>query len=197
MKRLTLLILVSLLILSINSFSQVEKDKSVKQIKPALLVIDIQNAFIRAVSEQEKRTAFYFTNSLIDLFHENGYPVINIYHHDKKTGPHPGEDAFEYPVVIKVDKNDPRIIKTYSDSFNKTELDKILKESGSNTLFVTGYNAVACVLSTCVGAMNHDYNVFMVKNAIMSHNPEYTDDIEKIYEALSWEAVKLMVETAK
>ncbi len=196
MKRLTLLIIVTLLALSLNSFSQEVKEVSKKQIKPALLVIDTQNAYMGIVSEQEKFTAYYFINSLIDLFRKNGYPVIRVYHHDVLSGPHPGDEAFEYPSAIKVEKNDRMVVKTYPDAFNKTELDKVLKETGSNTLFLTGFSAVGCVISTYVGAMNHDYNVHMVKYAIMSHDAGYTDNIEIIFDAVSWEVVKQMVESA-
>ena len=44
----------------------------------------------------------------------------------------------------------------------------MLKEKGSNTLFLCGLSAVGCVLATKTGAQNNDYKAFIVKDAIMS-----------------------------
>ena len=88
------------------------------------------------------------------------------------------------------------MVKTYPDGFNKTDLDKILKEKGCNTVFLCGLSAVGCVLSTWIGAHNHDYKAFMVKNAIMSHNSEYTDNVEEMFDAVSWDMVSLIVENS-
>ena len=89
------------------------------------------------------------------------------------------------------------MIKTYGDAFNKTDLDKIIKDKGSNTLFMCGLSAVACVLSTWIGAQDHDYKAFMVKDAIMSHNSDYTKNVEQMFDAVSYDVVKLIVESSQ
>jgi isochorismate hydrolase len=97
---------------------------------------------------------------------------------------------------VKVLPTDPKVVKNYGDAFNKTDLDKVLKDSGSNTLFLCGLSAVGCVLATKTGAENHDYKAFMVKNAIMSHNSEYTKNVEVMFDAVSYEVVQLLIENA-
>ena len=87
-------------------------------------------------------------------------------------------------------------IKTYGDGFNKTELDKVLKEKGCNTVFLCGLSAVGCVLATWIGAQDHDYNAYMIKNAIMSHNSVYTKQVEDMFDAVSYDIVKLLLETS-
>jgi nicotinamidase-related amidase len=171
-----------------------DKKNHIKKIKPALLIIDVQNMYLNIVQEREKELAIFFINLLIDLFRKHDFPVIRIYHHNEENGPWPDTEEFEYPDSILINQEDNRIIKTYSDSFNKTDLDKVLREKGSNTLFLCGLSAVGCVVATRTGALNNDYRAFIVKNAIMSHNPEYTRNAEAMFDAISYDAVKLIVE---
>lgn len=167
------------------------------KLKPALLIIDVQKRYMPVIAQGEKEKAFYFINLLIDLFRKNNFPVIRIYHSNVETGPLPGTDEFEFPEAIKISPEDPRIIKKYSDSFNKTELDGLLKELGCNVLFLCGQSAVGCVLATRYGAMNNDYKPFIVKDAIMSHNPDYTRNIQVMFDAVSLDVVKLLLENCR
>jgi len=164
-----------------------------KHIKPALLIIDVQNRYLPIIPERDKEIAFYFINLLIDLFRKKDFPVIRIYHHNKSAGPSPNSKEFEYPDSITIKSEDTQIIKTYSDSFNKTILDKILKGKGCNTVFLCGLSAVGCVLATKIGAQNHDYKAFIVKDAIMSHNSDYTKNVEIMFDAISFDAVDLIL----
>jgi nicotinamidase-related amidase len=197
MKKLITIATILLIGISLNSISQeTAMDNNKDGIKPALLVIDIQNAYLEMIPEQDKEICLYMINALIDLFRSNGYPIIRVYHHSEEFGPHPGTEEFEFPTSVKISDSDPRIVKTYGDAFNKTDLDLVIKETGSNTLFLTGLSAVGCVLATWVGANNHDYQAFMVKDAIMSHDSDYTNQAEQIFDAVSYDVVKLLIESA-
>jgi nicotinamidase-related amidase len=165
-----------------------------KKIKPALLVIDVQNRYLTSIPQRDKDIAITYINNLIALFHKNDKPVLRIYHHNEENGPQPGTEEFEYPATLLVREEDTRIIKTYSDSFNKTVLKEILQEKGCNTLFLCGLSAVGCILATRTGAFNNDYKAFIVKDAIMSHNTEYTRNVEVMFNAVSFDVVKLIVE---
>ncbi|HOV12573.1 MAG TPA: isochorismatase family protein [Bacteroidales bacterium] len=196
MKKVAIILCLLLAVISSQSYSQESKDKAKAPIKPALLVIDIQNVYLQMVPEREKEVALYYINGLIELFRKHGYPVIRIYHHDKESGPAPGTEQFEFPSSVLIKADDPKIIKTYGDGFNKTNLDKVIKEQGSNTLFLCGLSAVVCVLATWIGAQNNDYKAFMVKDAIMSHNSDYTNSVEDMFNAVSYDMVKLILESA-
>lgn len=197
MKKITVVLMFILLILAGSLFSQDQKEPTKTQIKPALLVIDIQNAYLEMIPERDKEVGLYFINALIELFRSQGYPVIRIYHHSEEYGPHPGTEQFEFPASVLIKPEDVKVIKTYPDGFNKTDLDKVIKESGSNTLFLCGLSAVGCVLSTWVGAQNNDYKAFMVKDAIMSHDTEYTNNVEVMFDAVSYDIVKLILENSE
>jgi len=168
-----------------------------KRMKPVLLVIDIQNEYLSMVPEREKEVALYMINAAIQLFRENGFPVIRVYHTDLKYGPKPDTEAFEFPKSVMIKPEDPRIIKNYPNAFKKTDLEKMLRDQGCNTLFLCGLSAVGCVLATYHGAADLDFDVFMLKDAIMSHNSAYTDSIEDIFSALGYDALKVMLEYAQ
>src|SRR5512135_1604564 len=108
-----------------------ENDSSPKSlIKPALLVVDVQNHFLGTIPQRDRELAFYFINMLIALFRKYNFPVIRIYNQNEEMGPRPEKEEFEYPRSIEIIPEDIQVIKNYSDSFNKTELDNILKGFG-------------------------------------------------------------------
>lgn len=165
-----------------------------ENINPALLIIDVQNRYLPSITQRDKELAFFFINLLIELFRKHNMPIIRIYHHNKENGPKPNTEEFEFPSSISIKAEDTQIIKTYSDSFNNTNLKEILNKMGSNTLFLCGQSAVGCVLATRTGAQNNDFKAFIVKDAIMSHNSEYTKNVETMFDAVSYDLVKHIVE---
>jgi len=197
MKKLSIILTILFMVVSGNTFSQDQKEPAKTQIKPALLVIDIQNAYLTMIPEREKEVALYYINSLIELFRSQGYPIIRVYHHSAEYGPEPGTEQFEFPASVVIQPGDLKVIKTYPDGFNKTELDEVIRETGSNTLFLCGLSAVGCVLATWIGAQNHDYNAFLIKDAIMSHNSDFTNNIEDMFDAVSYDVVKLLLESSE
>ena len=182
-------------IISSKSFSQDQKELKTL-IKPALLVIDIQNAFLNIIPEREREVAMSNINSYIELFRSYGFPIIRVYHLSKEYGVQPGTDQFEFPTSVLIKPDDSKVIKTYPDGFNKTDLNKVIKEKGSNTLFLCGLSAVGCVLATWIGAQNYDYKPFLIKDAIMSHDSEYTNNIEEMFDAIGYDVIRLILENS-
>ncbi len=94
MKKLFSIAIFLVVVFSAKSFAQETKEQTKEQLKPALLVIDIQNAYLNYIPEREKTFALYYINQLIGLFHKYNFPVIRVYHHDVQAGPHPGDNEF-------------------------------------------------------------------------------------------------------
>ena len=199
MKKLFLLLLNTVLMFSSLSFSQGNDAAKPERMRPALLVIDIQNAFLPHMDKTEAESAMENINFYINLFRAKGFPIIRIYHSDIKYGYGPKEDSkeFEFPDSVLIKPDDPKVIKHYGDAFNKTDLDKVLKENDVNTVFLCGLSSVGCVLATYIGAENHDYSAFLVKYALISHKSEYTKNIEDIFEALGYTAINTMLDNAE
>ena len=174
-----------------------EKEKEPYRMKPALLIIDTQKAFMPMMSQADQDRALEMMNWSMWAFREAGLPVIRVYHEAPDWGVVEGAPGFEFHDSLKIAKDDPMVIKTYGSSFVKTNLDELLKEKGINTLFMCGLSAVGCVLATYMDASSHDYKAFMIKDALLSHNDTYTDQIEDIFDALDLDTVMYMLKIAK
>jgi nicotinamidase-related amidase len=185
--------LLSLFLLLLVSFSSPAQVKKSEPIRPALIIIDVQNAFLPMVEEREKSTAAYMINLYIDMFQKRGLPIICIYHMSEEYGVLPGTPGFEYGEAFALPEELTKVTKTYANAFTKTDLDKILKEKEVNTLFLCGLSSVGCVLATWFGAKDYDYKAFLLKSSLMSHDSQYTRQIETIFGALDDEAVGVIV----
>lgn len=149
--------------------------------KPAILVIDIQNAWLEndgLRASVEKRIGVI--NRAIQWFRKNGLPVIVISHEEEKSGVVIGTKPFEFVDSVNVDKNDIRVTKHYPNSFCKTELESILKEHGCDTVLIVGLSASGCALATCLGAVDHDLNSYLVKDGVAAANEEHVRFAEEI-----------------
>ncbi|MCK9617506.1 MAG: isochorismatase family protein [Lentimicrobiaceae bacterium] len=185
-----LLITFTMMVLTLSTFAQ-------KEMKPALLVIDTQNEFLKYMCEEDKKAALEYINYAIMIFREKNLPVIRVYHTDPGFGPAPGTEAFEYPSSISIKDTDPKVIKNYGNAFKKTDLDKILKEKGINTVYLCGLSATACVLATYFGAKDNEYDAFMIKDALLSPDATHTKTIEQITETVSINTMYFMLNRLK
>jgi nicotinamidase-related amidase len=197
MKNFTFGFLAVFLMMTAFPASAVQDKPEAERMRPALLVIDIQNAFLPMMAEADKKTALPMINSAIELFRAQGFPVIRIYHSDLKEGPAQGSPEFEFVSSALVKPDDPMIVKNYPDGFKKTSLEKLLRDKGVNTVFLCGLSAVGCVLATYFGALDLDYQMFMVKDALISHNAVLTKSVQDICVTVGYEAMRAMLENAK
>jgi len=164
--------------------------------KPALLVIDIQKDFFNnsPVTAQLLNSAIENINWVIPLFREKGLPVICVQHMEPEDGLVPGQEKFDLPDSLDILPSDLHIHKTYRNSFNKTPLAGKLAELGVDTVFITGYCAEFCVLSTIRGAMDLDITPIVVKNCLASDNPANITFVENIDDLVTFGALKRMLE---
>jgi len=196
MKRTLTLSLVMIMVSAAALAAQNPQAKPLTKLKPALLVIDIQNAFLPYMSDQDKKAGMPAINDLIGLFRGNGFPVIRIYHTEPGYGPKPGTKEFEYPESVTIKPDDPKIIKNFGNGFKKTDLDTVLKAKGCNALFLCGLSSIGCVLATYHGALDLDYNVFMVKGALIGPDPALTKAVQDICQTIDPSALILLIEAA-
>jgi nicotinamidase-related amidase len=159
--------------------------------KPALLVVDIQNEYLPVMDQKDVKPGMEAINTVIGIFRKYHYPVIRVHHTEIGQGPAPGTEAFEFPKTVPVTVDDPQIIKNYPSAFTKTSLDSLLKAQGCNSVYLCGLSAVGCVLATYFGAMDRGYDTYMVRDAIISHNADYTNVIRNITGALPVPFVEL------
>ena len=165
--------------------------------KPALVVIDVQKEFLPYMSESDLKVAPLTINGAIWLFRERGFPVIRVYHTDPRWGPSPDSPGFQFLESIQVRPEDPQVVKNFPSSFKKTELESLLRNQGCNTLFLCGLSATGCVLATYHGAVDRDFDTFLVKGGLISPDRAQTEVIEDISETVTFEAMRVMLDEAK
>jgi nicotinamidase-related amidase len=164
--------------------------------KPALLVIDIQNDFFNnsPMTAQLLNSAIENINWVIPLFREKGLPVICVQQLEPEDNLVPGEPGFDIPDSLNILPSDLHIHKTYRNSFNKTPLAGKLAELNVDTVFITGYCAEYCVLSTIRGAMDLDLTPIVIKDCIASDKPANIAFVENIDDLITYGALKKMLE---
>ncbi len=155
--------------------------------KPAMLVIDMQEKFYErgGVYAQTYDYVVGNINEAMPLFRKNNLPIVHVYHKEDETGLVPGSKGFEFHPGIKIDEQDNKIIKTYGNAFNQTDLADILKEESVDCVMLTGFCAEYCVLSTYHGARDLDLKPFILKNAIASGVKKHIRFVETICETIS------------
>ena len=155
--------------------------------KPALLVIDMQQTFFDnkpdAVDSLEH--ALETINCTVDLFREKELPVIVVEDVDEPSGRVPGSRGFETTSRIPLEPAYPRIRKTSGNAFNHTELQNLLVELEVDTLILTGFAASRCVLSTSRGARDLNFTPILLRGALADYAPENIHCVEKMEELIS------------
>ncbi len=118
-------------------------------------------------------------NAAIALFRKKNLPVIAVQHKSIEADLLPGKPGFDVPDTVKLEPSDLRIVKTYGNSFNKTELAEKLRELSVETVIITGFCAEQCVLSTYKGAEDLDFKPIILKGSIASDNLENLKSLKK------------------
>lgn len=160
--------------------------------KPALLVIDLQKEFfsISQPCSDSLKSAVEYINEALALFRKKSFPIISIQHQNVNEGLVPGNEGFKVHESVKLEPQDMRLIKTYGNAFTKTTLAEKLRDSGVDTVVITGFCAEECILSTYVGAEDNDFTPIILRSAIASHNPNRVKFVEEISSIVSIGALK-------
>ncbi len=143
-------------------------------LKPALLVIDMLEVFVRGKLRAEGAEAIIPSiRRLRDAFHRAGLPVVytNDAHYPfdfevRHWGPHAIRGSEEAKVVKELEpsEKDFVILKRRYDAFFATDLDMLLRELSVDTVVLTGVATDICVLHTAAGAFFRGYRVIVVED---------------------------------
>jgi nicotinamidase-related amidase len=164
--------------------------------KPALLVIDVQKEFYKfgPTTVQSLNDAIEYINAAIALFRDKGLPVICVQHVDEEEKLVPGAEGFELPEQLHILPSDPHIHKTYGNAFNKTALAGELRDSGVDTVILTGFCAEFCVLSTYRGAQDLDLTPIILRGSLASGSLDNIRFVESVSDVMSFGALKKVLE---
>jgi nicotinamidase-related amidase len=129
--------------------------------RTALLVIDVQRGVVASAHQRDAVVANIA--SLVERAREQDAPVVWVQHSDE--GLVKGSDDWQYVPELPRRDGEPLVHKNHGDSFEATELERILAEAGVGHLVVTGAATDACIRSTIHGAFVRGYDVTLVADA--------------------------------
>ena len=158
--------------------------------KQALLIIDLQKVSYRGESAIQMDAAVEYIQAALPLFRAKKLPIVWIQQMEEEDGTVPGTEPFELIAPLEPVESDYHIVKTYSNSFNKTDLHDILQREGVDTVIISGYCAEYCVTATLFGAEDRDYTAILYRGGIASGSKENLQAVEGAYAVISYEALK-------
>jgi nicotinamidase-related amidase len=142
-------------------------DESTSISDSALIIIDAQNTYCEGVMKLDGiDNALKECRVLLERFRQAGRPVFHIRH---DAGPGSPYDVSN-PIGQIVDSLAPAqgeavITKNYPNSFAGTDLDSLIKKTGTNNLIIVGFMSHMCVNSTARGAFSLGYRPTVVASA--------------------------------
>lgn len=157
----------------------------------ALLVIDVQEGFLEGEDKLVDNIS-----KLAEHFREDEDKVITFKHIDEDKGSpiEYGTPGAEIPDKI-LEHTDELLEKRYPISFKETDLDKILKESGINEIYITGFNMEFCILFTSIAAADRGYKVTVIEDLCGTENDGNTyemadlDIVDFVGTVIDWSGV--------
>ena len=159
----------------------------------ALLVVDIQEATTGDMSDnsyykERSGKLIHIVNLLSENFNKSGKPIIYI--RSEISNPllnllnnsyAKNSPGAQFDKRLK-HNNGIEVVKNRSDSFINTQLDSILSSHQVNELYVTGLDAAHCVNTTVQAALNRNYKIFIVEEAVMAKSDALKDSMMLVFE---------------
>jgi nicotinamidase-related amidase len=127
----------------------------------ALLVVDVQNGVVTGAHQRDAVVAN--VDSLVARARREHVPVVWVQHSSEELPK--GSDQWQIVPDLIPSETEPRVEKTYGDSFEDTNLESVLSDLGVGHLFVVGAQTDACVRSTLHGALVRGYDTTLVSDA--------------------------------
>lgn len=166
-------------------------DAHSRYMEPALLIIDMQNDFVRpdgvmpvagaeAIVEPVRRVLEAFRTRGLPVFH-----VVRVHRPDGSDVEIIRRERFQKtpfavagsPGAAVIDELAPRkeeylIPKIRMSAFLFTDLDQVLRTLGVDTVVVAGLQTPNCIRTTVYDAMSYGYATFLVDDAVAARTPE-------------------------
>jgi len=133
----------------------------------ALIIVDAQNTYTEGVMKLEGvDAAMQECKRLLDKFRSAGRPVFHIQHDAGPGSPYDIKDhRGQIADIVAPIEGEQVITKAYPNSFIETELDDLIKSTGTKNLIIAGFMSHMCVNSTARGAFSLGYNPTVVASA--------------------------------
>lgn len=156
----------------------------------ALLIIDVQKAFLAVrKNTKEYNDTLAYINATSTVLRKAGMPVFII--RDVSEG---NDESFNVLDELKVSDKDIDLIKHYSNSFWKTDLEEQLRKRNVDFVVVCGTAAEHCVLSTYNGARERGFRGAILQNGVFADSPNGLLDLFYNRPLISYSVISYMFE---
>lgn len=146
-----------------------------------LLVVDVQNALIKAHPYNEQRVIENI-KKLIAVARKNKKEILYVRHDDGKgTEFEQGTDGWQIYDEVAPDSSELIFEKQYNSAFHKTELRKYLQDKGIDTIILMGLQTEYCMDATLKSAFDYDYKIIIPEETNSTFDNEYLAG-KKLYE---------------
>lgn len=146
-----------LIVFMLMAFSVTGSAEDNGQVKKALLIIDIQDGWVKQYDGKAFEQFTINVNKVIDQASRENMTLIYI----RQVG---GGEICQSIHVRSTNITD----KTVPTAFVMTKLNDFLTDNNIHELYVVGLDAAYCVLSTSQSAINLKYKVTIIKDAIIT-----------------------------
>ncbi|HEY5820858.1 MAG TPA: cysteine hydrolase family protein [Propionibacteriaceae bacterium] len=135
----------------------------------ALLVVDVQNDVVGQAWQRDEvigRIA-----GLVDSARAAEVPVVWVQHHDDYLAV--GSQGWNFVDALVPLEGEPRIDKTYGDSFAETDLESVLGGLDVSHVVLCGAQSDFCITATLYGAIHRGYDVTLVADGHTTDDTEF------------------------
>ena len=154
--------------------------------KPVLLLVDLQNDFLRAGDlEPHPASIAAAAADLLNTCRTGAVPVVHVWSTVSKSGdnrmPHrkkngdwmclEGSAGHACSDVLRPHKKETIIHKIFFSAFSTGQLDSVLHELNADTLIIAGVHLHACVRATALDAYAKGYSVVVAEDSTASNDP--------------------------
>jgi len=154
--------------------------------KPVLLLVDLQNDFLRAGDlEPHPASIAAAAADLLNACRTGAVPVVHVWStvnksgdnrmsHRKKNGDWmclEGSAGHACPDVLRPHKKETIIHKIFFSAFSTGQLDSVLHELNADALIIAGVHLHACVRATALDAYTKGYSVVVAEDSTASNDP--------------------------
>ena len=156
--------------------------------RPALVLVDMVRGFTDPACPlgSEVDAVVEANRKLLAAFRAQGFPVIftTVVYHDEDQARvfrdrlpalnllTPGSGWVEIDPRLEPRPGEMVVEKHWASGFFKTRLDEAMRSLGVDSLVVTGLTTSGCVRATAVDALQHDYRVVVVEEAVGDRNAD-------------------------
>ena len=156
------------------------ENKSFINKNPALILVDVQKAFLEKDYPGIKRNnhdAEFICGKILTEWRKLKLPIIHVRHSstNKKSKLHKSKPGFEFNDYVKPLNSEIVLTKKVNSAFIGTNLEEILIDNKISTLVIVGMTTNHCISTTVRMSGNLGFDTFLISDSTACYNTQGID----------------------